>query len=489
MERRTIFALAAAALAAGCGSSAGEAAPGPATPPPPPPPDERDFTFGTRGPWPVENAVYGAEHGILESPVVGVTSDEAQNRWVATPDALYVLRPGDDAFLRYGPEDGLHLHGNAARYCDDHPIAPDATCRGELSVGAGFAITKIVGGGPGEVFVGYLGIDETPGVKCAPKDPTKREGFGDYCDPNRHTGKIDRVRLQPDGAIEVARMDLVSNRQGGEYWHDRTIQGLAFDHFVHPHTLYAGTNHGVTMLLPDRYRLPRPGEWYDLAYVEWMGDHLHARVCDGVPCPTDSEGPQRMGDWAGLDVDADGNLWHAGRWTAGLITWVPDPGEWFARNGAAFALAFGDPYPMAPNAEGFTNEPVFKVAREGDSVHLTGVAVCPDGRVWFSSSGPDNGPGHTVAVWKGRSFDTFPASRFGLGGGAVRDVVCLPDGRVALAGQHSGVVLHDPRTGASTAVPGLPSATILDLEVDRMVSPPALHVATSAGAAVLRVLP
>jgi hypothetical protein len=283
-------------------------------------------------------------------------------------------------------------------------------------------------------------------------------------------------------------MDLVANRQGGEFWHDRTVQSLAFDHFVHPHTLYAGTNHGVTMLLPDRFRLPRPGEWFDLAYVEWMGDHLHARVCDPGPCPADSEGPQRMGDWAGLDVDARGDLWHAGRWTAGLITWVPDPVEWFERNGRAFAIAFGDPYPMPANAEGFTNEPVFKVAAEGHSVHLTGVAVCPDGRVWFSSSGPDTGNGDTVAVWKGRSFDTFPAVRFGLGG-SVRDVVCLPDGRVALAGFHSGVVLHDPRTGGSTPVPGLPSGTILDLEVDRMVSPPALHVATDAGAAVLRVLP
>jgi hypothetical protein len=42
---------------------------------------------------------------------------------------------------------------------------------------------------------------------------------------------------------------------------------------------------------------------------------------------------------------------------------------------------------------------------------------------------------------------------------------------------------------AKGTTPGLPSGTILDLEVDRMISPPALHVATDAGAAVLRVLP
>jgi hypothetical protein len=489
MERWTVLgAVAALALAAACGSSPGQAAPEQAAPPAAAPPSRG---FGPAGPWPVENVVYDGGSGILESPIVGISTDEAQNRWVATRDALYLLRPGEKALRRYDAADGLHLGGNVARYCDDHPIGPSDPCRGELSVGAGLAITRIVGGAPGEVFVGYLGIDETPGVKCLPKDTTKppSEGFGDYCDPNRHTGKLDRVRVHADGTIEVDRMDLASNRQGGEFWHDRTIQSLAYDHFVHPHTLYAGTNHGVTILFPDRYRLPRRDEWYDLAYVEWMGDHLHARVCAGAPCPLDSEGDQRMGDWAGLDVDAHGDLWHAGRWTAGLITWVPDPGEWFGRNGAAFKLAFGDPYPLAPNAEGFTNEPVFKVAVEGDSVHLTGVAVCPDGRVWFSSSGPQNGTSATVAVWKGRSFDTFAASALGLGGSAVRDVACLPDGRVALAGFHSGVVLYDPATGRSKPLAGLPSGTILDLEVDRMIDPPALHVATDAGAAVLRVLP
>jgi hypothetical protein len=485
LQARTVSVAAALAgtLALACGSSAGPPAAGSA--------GNRKIAFGSRGPWPVENAIYGGADGILESPVVGVTSDEAQNRWVATRDALYLLRPGEKTFRRLDAVDGLHLGGNVVRYCDDHPIGPGDHCGGELSTGSGFAITRIVGGGPDEVFVGYQGQDETPGVKCPPKDTSKpaSEGFGDYCDPARHTGKLDRVRLPPDGKVTVDRMDLVSNRQGGEYWHDRTIMSLAFDHFAHPHTLYAGTNHGVTMLFPDRFRMPRRDEWFDLAYVEWMGDHLHARVCDPGPCPSGSEGPQRMGDWAGLAVDAKGDLWHAGRWTAGLITWVPDTGEWFGRNGAAFALAFGDPYPVAPNADGFANEPVFKVAREGDSPHLTGVAVCPDGRVWFSSSGPQTGTGDTVAVWNGRKFETFPASRLGVGGSAVRDVACLPDGRVAVAGFGSGVVLYDPATGASKPLPGLPSGAILDLEVDRMVSPPALHVATDAGAAVVRVLP
>jgi hypothetical protein len=480
MERGNVFALAASlAFVAACGSSSSAPASGPGGPP--------AIAFGTRGPWPVENAIYGSDAGIRESPVVGVTTDEAQNRWVATRDALYLLRPGEKKFRRYAEADGLHLHGNVVRYCDDHPLVDGDHCGGEISTGSGLAITRIVGGAPGEVFVGYLGVDTFSG-SCPPKDPTRPWSEGDYCDPNRHSGKLDRVRVRTDGTLAVDRFDIVANRQGGEFWHDRSVESLAYDHFGHPHTLYAGMTHGMTILFPDRYRMPRRDEWFDLAYVEWMGNHLHARVCDGIPCPPNGEA-QRAGDWWGAAVDAKGDLWHAGRWTAGLITWEPNPVDWFERGGRAFAQAFGDPYPQPPNSEGFTNEPVFKVAREGDSVWLTGVAVCPDGRVWFSSSGPQSGTTDTVAVWKGSSFETFPASRFGLAERGLRDVECLPDGRVVLASFGSGVVLYDPRAGTSKPVPGLPSGGILDVEVDRMIDPPSLHVATDAGAAVLRLLP
>jgi hypothetical protein len=495
MRSRTIAALAAAAVLAACGSSSS------GTPTNQTPPQTggggggggdgapKTVGFGSPGPWPVANVVYGGADGIGESPVVGLTTDEAQNRWAATPQALYLLRPGEKTFHRYAAGDGLHLDGNPAFYCDDHPMASRTEhCGGSVSAGSGHAITRIVGGGANEVFVGYSGDDGDGTIRCPPKDASLVDAGADYCDPARHSGKLDRVRVGADGKLTVDRMDLVANHQGGNFWHDRTVQSLAFDHFVHPHTLYVGTNHGVTMILPDRFRVPRPGEWWDNAYSEWMGDHLHARVCDPGPCPA-VEGPQRMGDWAGLDVDGRGDLWHAGRWTAGLITWNADPLTWVGRNGRAFALAFGDPYPQSPNAAGFVNEPVFRVAREGDSPHLTGVAVCPDGRVWFSSNGPSSGTGDTVAVWDGHAFTSYRATALGLGESAVKDVVCLPDGRVVLGGYRTGAVVHDPAKKTSRPVPGLPGGAVLDLEVDRMVSPPALHVATDGGAAAIRVLP
>jgi hypothetical protein len=200
-----------------------------------------------------------------------------------------------------------------------------------------------------------------------------------------------------------------------------------------------------------------------------------------------------MGDWLGLDIDAEGRLWHAGKWTAGRITWVSDPLLWHTRGGASFDAAFGDPY-LGP---GTGNEPVFEVAQEGDPVHLTAVSVCPDGRVWFASRGASSGPaqaaGLAVAVWDRTRFRTYTPGQLGLGEAEVRDLVCLPDGRVVLAGFTTGLSVFDPATGRSTPIRAsgglIPSDRVLQLEVDRMPVPPTLHVATSGGAAALRVLP
>ncbi|MHB8879485.1 MAG: hypothetical protein ACYC8T_37810, partial [Myxococcaceae bacterium] len=81
------------------------------------PPDSGPV-FGGPGPWPLTNRSYGLEHGILESPVVGTSTDETQNLWVATHEALYLLEPGQTRFRRYDADDGLHLQGNPVTYCD-----------------------------------------------------------------------------------------------------------------------------------------------------------------------------------------------------------------------------------------------------------------------------------------------------------------------------------------------------------------------------------
>ena len=436
--------------------------------------------FGGPGPWPQDNVTYGAAQGILEQPVIGTSTDEAQNLWVATHSAIYLLQPGWTQFKRFDAKDGLHLPGNPVAYCDSNLAGGDKSCP-IYGAAVDPGISEIVGGGANEVFVGYYGADE---------------GDGDWGDPNRHTGKLDRVRLKADGTLQVDRFDLVSGQHGAQYWHNRTIMRMVYDHFYHPHELYVGANHGVDRLLPDKFRVPNPGEWFDNANAEYMGDHLHARVCYHAPCDN-TESNQRMGDWRGLALAPNGDLWTAGRWTAGLIRWEPDLIDWYMRPGSqAFAAAFGDPYPIAPNDQGFQNEPVFNPDShtEGDPVNLSAVTVAPDGKAWFASGAYYTGdPSYGVAVWQGRSFKTYkPVEDLGLSENNVRDLVALPDGRIVLAFPNSGLVFWNPNTGEQKVLragQGLPDDNVMRLELDTMVSPPALHVSTRTGATVLRKLP
>jgi hypothetical protein len=321
---------------------------------------------------------------------VGISTDEAQNLWVATRTALYLLKPADKQFRRFDVKDGLHLQGNPVAYCDSSFAGGDRTCP-ILGAAADPGISEIAGGGPNdEVFVGYFGIDD---------------GNGDWSDLNRHSGKLDRVRLAADGSLRVDRMDFVSSNTP-QFWHDRTVHRLLYDHFLHPHELYVGTNHGVDRLWPDKYRSPASGEWFLKADAEWMVDHLHPQVCYHHACDS-TLSDLRLGDWRGLALSKDGNLWVGGRW----------------------------------NARNF------------------------------------------------RYYD--PVADAGMADADVSDMLALPDGRLALGGR-GGLVLWDPKTATHSTLRGpqyLPNDHVLRIELDQMVDPPALHIATWGGAASIRRLP
>ena len=190
---------------------------------------------------------------------------------------------------------------------------------------------------------------------------------------------------------------------------------------------------------------------------------------------------------AGLTLAPDGDLWVAGKWTAGKIRWTSDLSAWHTRPGAqAYAYNFGDPYDPATGA----NPPVFKPPREGDPVSIGAVAVTKDGTVWFASDPlSSRDPNYGLASFDGKSFNYFPLRAAGVS--RARDLIALPDGRLAIASP-AGLSLWDPSSGKTTLVSGtaaLPSDDVLRLELDGSVEPPSLHVSTTAGAAVLRVLP
>ena len=466
------------------------------------------ITFGTPGPWPTGNVTYGAAEGIQESPVVGVTTDEpvtlpgsgakvTQNLWVATHDALYLLRPGESKFHRFDGRDGLHLPGYPEALCDD-VLGTLTPCPFGYADAPG--ISEIVGGRPNEVFVGYYGHHDWNSGNLPDGTPID----GSSSDPFRHSGMLERVRLRADGSIEVIRFDMVSGKSTA-YWHNRTIERMIYDHFIHKHELYVGTDHGVDKLSPDLWTAPKThefGVWTSNNRV-WMSDHLHAQACYHHPCG-DAETDLRLGDWRGLAFASNGDLWTGGRWAAGEIIYTADNAIWFDRGGKSFAEAFGDPY--SGNCSG--SRPVFCVPQEGDFVNLTATAVTKDpnkpgqDKVWFSSGivyGDAGDVNYGVAAFlahpapTGEEVWTYfdPVRDIGMSETNVRDMIAMPDGKLVFAGPSTGLTVWDPvkkTRGYQIRAGRIPSDNVLRLELDTMVNPPALHVSTDAGAAVLRNL-
>lgn len=502
-------------------------------------------TFGGPGPWPMANVTYGANEGIQETPVVAVSTDETQNLWVATNAALYLMRPGQKTFQRFDGSGGkgngngdtaLHLQSNPVTYCADvNFTGGDRTCRQGAAWDPG--ISTIVGGGSNEVFVGYWGYH----------DYNNLQNDGEWFDVYRHTGKLDRVRIKVDSSgkpvvdaagnvsIQVVRFDMVSGASP-QFWHNRTVYRMVYDHFIHPHELFVGTEHGVDKISPDLWFPPNPN-WPFGDNLYWMSDHLHPATCLHQYCSdTEQLNIQMMGEWRGLALSAQGDLWVGGKWSAGKIFYVapnselyangtPNPNGstgWFQRYGGqagpfkdlktGLDYSFGFRFCGTSGVEDVWNgsawvhstcaamtgtPPVFWPPAPGDPVSISAVTETPDGTTWWASSPtgpfPNYGIAARAASTTGHRFTYYdPMRDVGLAENAVSDMVALPDGRLVVAGPSSGIVFWDPVKGTHVSMrggSGLPDDHVQRLELDTMVNPPALHVSTWTGAVVLRKFP
>ncbi len=427
----------------------------------PPPQFDAGSTFTGPGPWPTAPlTLFDGTQG-LDPDVVDVSTDEDQNIWAVSHNALYLLQPGQKKFKQYTDADGLHV-ANAM-----YP-----------------GITAVAGGGPGEVFVGYQGTDVI--------DPQK--------DPQwmKDKGKVDRVLLQPDGKLKVTHYDVHNNDAVGfdaqgnvilgpngfadpqytdwSFHEDRSVKRFLYDHIYHRGTLYVGYNHGVARFEAGHID---PVTSFDYA------DHLH-------PVVYNDKGTQRMGDWRGLAIDpaprktksgewALGTLWVGGRWTGGAITWTPSLFAW-ARN------------ELNPFWQAFSGPPIWPV-NNGDDIYIDGIAPLSDGSVFFAS-GQGNAQGFSargLAHWLGgKRFEYLqPHADLSLPNDEIVDLQRLPDDTLLLSMDWAGVWRWNPRPfpkGLKVAqISGLPSMQVRRIYVDAMVVPTAVYLATPAGAVMLRL--
>jgi hypothetical protein len=402
------------------------------------------------GPWPLAPlTVYGSAQGLLEAPI-SASTDEAENLWVVTNRALYLMRPGDRTFRRYTAANGLH-------YGPGWTDGPD--------------ITLVVGGREGECFVGYYAHDTHD-----PPDPDAHM----IDDPIAHWGKMDQVLLQPDLTLHVNRYDF-HNSNDFHYWETRTITSAFYDHFQHPGELYVGSNHGVTRVQPAKFRLPQTPAEKSFPYgveKEWYADHVHPMACYR-DCGTTHEHYQ-FGDFYGLWLADDGRLWMGGLTGAGAIHWTPVLQDWWVQPPNVF-----DPALLGP--------PVFYPPAQGGNVNIHAIAETMDGLVWFASGETESwrGPTFGLASYDGRIFQYYDPRALGSREYNILELVGWDD-ELVLGFPSTGLLVWKPGTAQGKRMgiaEGLPGEQIRRMSIDRMVDPPQLFVPTEGGLAVLRSLP
>jgi hypothetical protein len=428
-----------------------DAGPGDSGPPDagPPPPDPHRVGGLGAGPWPTAPiTVYDGANGLLEAPI-SASTDEAENIWVVTTRALYLLKPGERLFRRYTADDGLHVGPGWTE-------PPD--------------FTLVVGGRAGECFVGYYAHDT--------HNPPDKDAHS-YRDPMAHMGKMDQVRLKPDLTLEVNRYDF-HNSNNWEHYETRTVTSAVYDHFQHPGELYVGSNHGVTRIQPAKFRLPAtPAErsWSHRVEKEWYADHVHPVVwTSGVNAHV------VFGDFFGLTLGDDGRLWMGGLTSAGAIRWTADLQFWLE--------SYLGHNPFVP---AFESPPVFYPPTQGGNVNLRAVAVTSDGIAWFASGEVESwrGPTFGLAAWDGRFFHYYSPTAIGAAEYNVLEMVAWED-KLVLGFPSTGLLVWrpgEPRGKRLGIKDGLPGEAIGRMSLDRMVDPPQLLVPTEGGLAVLRKLP
>jgi hypothetical protein len=353
-----------------------------------------------------------------------------------TPDALYVLRPGQATFRRYTAGDGLHVQ----TYTDP--------ATGQVTVSN---ITAMTGGHGNEVFVGYRGFEGTipppaPPPCCVPN--------ADFSDPRWHLGQADKVTLNADGTIGVRRYEFICDASFN-CWEERSARRMVFGHSgTAAGHLFIGFDHGVVHVANDTW-----------------GDHIHVETHWHFP---DGSVVTKQGEQYGLAIFPNGDLLTASEYGVGRQSWNADPKAWVLGPFVWALTTFGpaEPYNLGPHT--------LDVPSEYREKNL-GAAITPDGTSWWVSS--------TTGLSSYTSGDFSNTAHYtnvsGLPASGLIDIAADPDGSLWIVDSNGRLLRFTPSTSTVQVWPGV--SNVRRVVVDPTVTPRAVYVSMGGqGLAVIR---
>ncbi len=379
--------------------------------------------------------VYGGNQG-LNGSVIDASPDDRQNIWAATPDALYVLQPGQTVFKRFTAADGLH-------------IQPFTDPNGQSAV---TNITAIAGGRANEVFVGYRGYG---GDVPPPAPPRCCVPNADFSDPRWSLGQADRVSLNANGALDVHRYQFICDASAN-CWEEQSARRIVFAHQGNAAGhVFMGFDHGVVHVFNDVF-----------------GDHIH--VIANYHAADGSFLFEKQGEQYGLFVLPSGDVLTGSAYGVGLQQWSPDPRAWVKN---PFIWAFTTYGPAQPYNKGAHSLDVPAGYREDNRA----VAMTPDGTSWFASltQGLASYPGGDFS--RVQTYTNVP----GLPASGLIDMTADPDGTLWIVDSNGRLLRFNPSTRAVQVWPGISGA--VRVVVDTTVNPRAVYVSMGTnGLAVIR---
>jgi hypothetical protein len=352
----------------------------------------------------------------LPAPILDASPDDAQNLWAASQDTLFLLRAGHPV-KKFTAADGLHIGPFT-----DPSNHPNVT-----------SITALAGGHGNQVFVGYYGYEsDTP--------------FSDS-EQQKELGNADKVGFDPSsGALTITRYLFRCDYEHDSCWENRSPRRMVFAHdgTARGH-LFIGFNHGVSHVFDDSF-----------------GDHVHPETWYHYPDGTTVE---HIGEYYGLAITREGNLWMAGRYGVGLQPWNPVPHfDWV--NGTfiwAFTVWTAD--------HSMDTGPGYE---ENDS----GIAVAPDGTVYISSFTKG------LVAWQPASNNYMTLQAVHGAPSSIQDLAADADGTLWLIDDSHNLLRFNPSTGNLRSWPGVANAN--RIVIDATVVPRAVWVATDGGVALIR---